>query len=62
VADLGANPITFHARRDPLVCLPDREKHEFTGWREIGGGRGGETVCKHCGVGAMSYTLAQDWP
>ena len=57
---LGEKPIVFHATRDPLKCLPDREQHEFKCWREFDDGRGGEAVCKHCGVGAMSYTLAQE--
>lgn len=47
----------FHAKRDPLIC-PGRDDHEFTGFREFPDGLGGETVCKHCGVGAMEHTLA----
>ena len=31
--------------------------HDFQGWREIDGGRGGETVCTKCGMGAMSWSL-----
>jgi len=53
-------PVFFHAKRDPLQC-PGRDKHEFSGWREFEDGNGGETVCKHCGVGAMAYTLACDF-
>lgn len=49
----------IHVKRDPTVC-PNGE-HEFVGWREFADGRGGETVCKHCGVGAMDYTLALDF-
>lgn len=49
----------FHVKRDPLVC-PGRDEHEFSGWREFEGGSGGETVCKHCGIGAMDHTLARD--
>lgn len=52
--------LVFHAKRDATECLPGREKHEFSGWREFDGGRGGEAVCKHCGVGAMAYTLARE--
>lgn len=54
----------FHAKRDPLIC-PGMDDHEFTGWREIrndaGQVCGGETVCKHCGIGAMEHTLALDF-
>ena len=48
-----------HIQRKPERCYgncPTME-HEFTGWREIDGGRGGEQVCKHCGMGAMEHTL-----
>lgn len=34
-------PVFFHVKRDPLVC-PDRDGHEFTGWREFEDGRGEE--------------------
>jgi len=52
--------IFFHMKRDPLVC-PDRERHEFGGWREFEDGRGGEAVCKNCGIGAMEHSLALDF-
>ena len=32
-------------------------EHNFKGWREFHDGRGGETVCERCGMGAMSHTL-----
>jgi len=32
-------------------------KHEFGGWREIDGGRGGERFCQKCGLGAMAATM-----
>lgn len=32
-------------------------EHDFQGWREFADGRGGETVCTKCGVGAMSWSL-----
>ena len=35
----------------------DACQHEFVGWREFADGNGGEAVCKHCGIGAMAYTL-----
>lgn len=31
--------------------------HDFQGWREFADGRGGETVCTKCGMGAMSWSL-----
>jgi NTP pyrophosphatase (non-canonical NTP hydrolase) len=39
------------------LCTPGRTEHEFTGWAEFDDGRGGEQVCKYCGMGAMAYTL-----
>lgn len=32
-------------------------EHEFAGWRMFADGRGVEQVCKHCGLGAMEYSL-----
>lgn len=32
-------------------------EHDFKGWREFEDGRGGETVCSRCGMGAMSHSL-----
>lgn len=32
-------------------------EHEWRGWREFEDGRGGERVCKKCGLGAMQHTL-----
>ena len=48
-----------HMTRKPELCYGNvpTMQHEFTGWREIDGGRGGEQVCKHCGMGAMEYSL-----
>ena len=45
--------IFFHAIPKPDAC-----DHDFQGWREIDGGRGGEQVCTKCGMGAMAYTLS----
>lgn len=42
----------FHATPAPDTC-----KHEWGGWREFDDGRGGEQVCKLCGIGAMAYSL-----
>lgn len=36
-------------------------EHEWGGWREFDDGRGGEQVCKKCGLGAMAHTLSLDW-
>lgn len=36
---------------------PDNCEHDFKGWRTFADGRGGEQVCKKCGMGAMEYTL-----
>ena len=36
-------------------------EHEWGGWREIDDGRGGEQVCKKCGLGAMAHSLSLDW-
>lgn len=48
----GENLTVFHATPDPDAC-----KHEWGGWRDFEDGRGGEQVCKTCGMGAMAYTL-----
>jgi hypothetical protein len=31
--------------------------HYFQGWRELADGRGGESVCTKCGMGAMAWSL-----
>lgn len=31
--------------------------HDFKGWREFADGRGGETVCGKCGIGAVAWSL-----
>ena len=36
-------------------------EHEWGGWRPFDDGRGGEQVCKKCGLGAMAHTLSLDW-
>lgn len=53
------NEVFIQMTRKPEYCYGNQPtmKHEFTGWREIDGGRGGEQVCKFCGMGAMEYTL-----
>ena len=32
-------------------------EHDFKGWRQFADGRGGETVCTKCGMGAMAWAL-----
>ena len=32
-------------------------EHDFTGWRNFEDGTGGEQVCRHCGLGAMAWSL-----
>lgn len=58
--DPDEKQVFFHAKRDPLIC-PGRDDHEFVGWRAFEDGRGGETVCKHCGIGAMEHSMALDF-
>lgn len=46
------------------MCGQDHSKpcnHEWGGWREFDDGRGGEQVCKKCGLGAMTHSLSLDW-
>lgn len=43
-------------------CTPANDcEHEWGGWREFEDGRGGEQVCKKCGLGAMAHTLSLDF-
>lgn len=44
-------------RRDVFVHVTPKCDHDFQGWREFADGRGGETVCTKCGMGAMSWSL-----
>jgi len=34
--------------------------HEWGGWHAFDDGRGGETFCQKCGLGAMSHSLAME--
>jgi hypothetical protein len=49
----------LHMERKLELCYsnPPTMEHEFGGWRELNKGRGGEQFCKHCGMGAMTYSL-----
>lgn len=49
-ASHGASQVTIAMCGEPC-------EHDFQGWREFADGRGGETVCTKCGVGAMSWSL-----
>jgi len=44
-------------RDDMFVHVTPKCEHDFQGWRDFADGRGGETVCTKCGVGAMSWSL-----
>ena len=43
-----------------IMPKADECKHEFEGWRDFEDGRGGEAICKKCGIGAMAYSLRCD--
>lgn len=61
----GKEPIHYHASGASgcyCACPDGPCQHQFEGWREITADDdetvvGGETVCKHCGLGAMSHDL-----
>ena len=40
-----------------IHVTPKCEPHDFGSWRAFEDGRGGEQVCKKCGIGAMSDSL-----
>lgn len=41
------------------ACEPydDPRSHDFQGWVEFDGGRGGTTVCTRCGISAFSHSM-----
>jgi hypothetical protein len=41
------------------TCEPfeDPKAHDFKGWKEFDGGRGGTTVCTRCGISAFSHSM-----
>lgn len=56
----GKEPLHFHTHGTSgcyCACPDGPCQHEFEGWREFEDGNGGERVCKHCGLGAMSHDL-----
>ena len=40
-----------------VICGAPKCEHDFKGWRQFEDGRGGETVCTKCGMGAMAWSL-----
>jgi hypothetical protein len=48
-----------HAIEQLSVTILPRCDHEWAGWREFEDGRGGERVCKKCGLGAMAHSLME---
>jgi hypothetical protein len=56
MTDTQKPELFFHARLNEELCK-DGQKHDWQGWREIDGGRGGERVCAKCGMGAMEHSL-----
>lgn len=54
-----SDEVFFHMTPKPEFCIgnPPTAQHEFKGWRMFEDGNGGEQVCKHCGMGAMEYSL-----
>jgi len=40
-----------------FIHVTPKCEHEFSGWRDFDDGRGGEQVCKKCGIGAMAASL-----
>lgn len=40
-----------------FIHVTPKCEHTFKGWRAFEDGRGGETVCSKCGIGAMSDSL-----
>ena len=46
----------FHTTPKAETCV-NGKSHDFQGWHDFEDGSGGETVCKHCGLGAMEHTL-----
>ena len=55
------DPSRVQSSFKPNACYcacPDGPcEHDWQGWRVFEDGRGGETVCKRCGMGAMSHSL-----
>ncbi len=60
-ASLGVEPGKVVHNFDPDACYCDCPRgpceHDFQGWRDFEDGSGGESICKRCGMGAMSHCL-----
>ncbi len=59
--ECGRDPTEIQSSFNPNACYcacPDGPcEHNFEGWRVFEDGRGGETVCSRCNMGAMSHSL-----
>ncbi len=59
----GADWTKYLEMYEPSVVIveqiqkSDDCQHDFQGWRQFDDGRGGEQVCRKCGIGAMAWTL-----
>lgn len=47
----------FHRDDCYCNCPVGPCEHDFQGWREFEDGRGGEQVCRRCGLGAMGHAM-----
>jgi hypothetical protein len=55
VGEERAREVLFHLKPK------DACDHHFAGWRAFDDGRGGEQVCTKCGLGALAWSLSQDF-
>ncbi len=58
----GWDPSKIQSSHNPDACYCACAEggpceHDFQGWRNFEDGSGGETVCKRCGMGAMSHSM-----
>ena len=51
--------MTENDKEQPFIHIMPKDecKHDFQGWREFADGRGGESVCTKCGIGAMEHSM-----
>lgn len=60
--------MTTETKSTLLMCPPEAAKrtcepfddprsHDFQGWVEFDGGRGGTTVCTRCGISSFSHSM-----
>lgn len=62
MSDQSKEPVTFFRcppEQAKGTCEPfdDPRSHDFQGWVEFDGGRGGTTVCTRCGISAFSHSM-----